>query len=111
MTNRDHLDDAEQLALLAILRLGATNAYGMAIRREVEERAARTTSIAGVYLTLERLELRGFISSELGEATPERGGRAKRYYTITSSGREALEKSLKSVWKMAEGYFPVPEGA
>jgi PadR family transcriptional regulator PadR len=108
MNKRDYLGEFEQLALLAILRLGA-NAYGMMIRREMEERAGRTTSIGALYLTLERMEEKGFITSELGESTPHRGGRAKRFFTLNPSGREALQKSLDAVLKMAEGHYPLPE--
>jgi len=108
MGKRDHLGEFEQLVLLAILRLGA-NAYGMTIRQEIEKRAGRTTSIGALYLTLERLEQKGLIRSEIGEATPERGGRAKRFLEVNPSGRQALKKSLEEVRKMAEGYFPLPE--
>ena len=108
MAKQDHLGEFEQLVLLAILRLGS-NAYGMTVRREIEERAGRATSIGALYLTLERLEQKGFINSAIGEATPERGGRAKRFFTINSTGRQALKKSLNEVRKMAEGFFPVPE--
>jgi PadR family transcriptional regulator PadR len=108
MSQRDHLGEFEQLVLLAILRLG-TNAYGMMIRREIEERAGRPTSIGALYLTLERLEQKSFIQSDLGEATPERGGRAKRFFTVNPSGREMLDKSLVAVRRMAEGYFTIPE--
>jgi len=73
MGSRDHLGEFEQLVLLAILRLGP-NAYGMTVRREIEKRAGRTTSIGSLYLTLDRLQQKGLIRSELGEATPERGG-------------------------------------
>lgn len=107
MDKRDHLGEFELLVLLAILRLGS-NAYGMAVRREIEERAGRKTSIGALYLTLDRMEQKGFIASEIGEATPERGGRAKRFFSINPSGREALKKSLKEVRKMAAGYFPIP---
>ena len=65
----------------------------MLIRRELEKRAGRKLRIGALYLTLERLEQKGFICSELGEATPERGGRAKRFFTLNPSGREALESA------------------
>jgi PadR family transcriptional regulator, regulatory protein PadR len=108
MAQRDYPGEFEQLVLLAILRLG-TNAYGMTIRREIEERAGRTTSIGALYLTLERLEQKDFVRSELGEVTQERGGRAKRFFSLNPSGREALRTSLDAVRKMADGYFPIPE--
>jgi PadR family transcriptional regulator PadR len=107
MEKQDHLGEFEQLVLLAILRLGK-NAYGMPIRREIEERADRTTSVGALYLTLERLEGKGFVRSELGEVTRERGGRAKRFFSLSASGSQALNKSLLSVQKMAAG-LPVPE--
>jgi PadR family transcriptional regulator PadR len=108
MDGRDRIGEFEQLVLLAILRLGPT-AYGMRIRLEIEERADRKTSIGALYLTLERLEQKGFIYSELGEVTPERGGRAKRFFTLDPAGREALRKSLDAVRKMTGGYLPLPE--
>jgi PadR family transcriptional regulator PadR len=108
MSQRDYLGEFEQLVLLAILRLG-TNAYGMTIRREIEERAGRPTSIGALYLTLERLEQKNLIQSDLGEATPERGGRAKRFFTVNPSGKEMLDKSLTAVRRMADGCYPLPE--
>jgi PadR family transcriptional regulator, regulatory protein PadR len=104
---RDHLGEFEQLVLLAILRLGA-EAYGMTIRREIEDRARRKTSIGALYLTLERLEEKGFVESRLGDATPERGGRAKRYFTVSPSGRQRLTQSITTFVKMADGLFPAP---
>jgi PadR family transcriptional regulator PadR len=108
MGKRDHLGEFEVLVLLAILRLN-TDAYGMAVWREIEERAGRKTSIGSLYITLDRLEEKGLISSEIGEATPERGGRAKRFFSINPSGRQALNKSLEEVSRMAVGVFDVPE--
>lgn len=108
MRQRDNLGEFEQLVLLAILRLG-TDAYGMRIRREIEERADRPTSIGALYLTLDRLEQKGFIDSDLGEATAERGGRAKRFFKVNPSGREMLRRSLLAVQKMAKGCFTFPE--
>jgi DNA-binding PadR family transcriptional regulator len=108
MSKRDHLGEFEQLVLLAILRTHG-DAYGMMIRREIEKRTGRNTSIGAVYLTLERMEQKGLVTSDLGEATPERGGRAKRFFTINPSGQQALKESLNAVRKMAEGHFPVVE--
>jgi PadR family transcriptional regulator PadR len=108
MGKRDHLGEFEQLVLLAILRTRG-DAYGMMIRREIEKRTGRNTSIGAVYLTLERMEQKGFVTSDLGEATPERGGRAKRFFTVNPSGRQALRESLNAVSKMADGLFPVTE--
>jgi PadR family transcriptional regulator, regulatory protein PadR len=110
MSQRDHLGEFEQLVLLAILRLGS-NAYGMKIRLEIEERTGRPISIGALYITLDRMKQKGFIQSDLGEATPERGGRAKRFFTVNPSGREILDKSLMAIQKMSEGYLPSPEAA
>ena len=102
MSQRDRLGEFEQLILLAILRL-KTDAYGMKIRLEIEERAKRPTSIGALYLTLERLEQKGFVQSVLGEATPERGGRAKRFFTVNPAGREMLRDSLNALHSMSKG--------
>src|SRR5947208_3133453 len=82
----------EEIILLAIARLG-DNAYGVTIRRTVEEVAERPTSIGAVYTTLERLEQKGLISSRQGEKTPERGGRAKRYFRLEATGERALQEA------------------
>jgi DNA-binding PadR family transcriptional regulator len=108
MGQRDYLGEFEQLVLLAIVRLGA-EAYGMKIRREIEERAKRPTSIGALYLTLERLEQKQFIQSEVGEATAERGGRAKRFFTVSSAGKAMLRKSLRAVQRLAIDSFSFEE--
>jgi len=108
MSRGEHLGEFEQLLLLAILRKNE-DAYGMMIRREIEQKTGRKTSIGAVYLTLERMEQKGLVTSNLGEATPERGGRAKRFFQISPAGRQALKQSLNAVRKMAEGQFPLPE--
>lgn len=74
---------------MAVFRLG-DNAYGMTVRQAVEEATQSFTSIGAIYTTLERLEKKGFVSSWQGEATPERGGKAKRYFKIEGSGVDAL---------------------
>lgn len=106
MSERDNLGEFEQLVLLAILRLG-DEAYGMRIRREIDERAGRPISVGAMYSTLDRLEQKGFVDSALGEATSERGGRAKRFFTVNPSGRQMLTRSLTAVGKMARGFFPI----
>ncbi len=81
MGKSDSLGEFEQVALLALIRL-RNNAYGASIRREIAERAGRDVSLGAIYTTLERLERKGFVSSARGAPTPERGGRAKRFYKI-----------------------------
>ena len=80
MANKEtYLGEFEQIVLLALIHL-KENAYGMTIRMEINERIGRDVSIGAVYTTLERLEKKGFIVSEIGETTPQRGGKAKRYF-------------------------------
>ena len=89
---RTDLGDMEHLVLLAILRLGP-DAYGIPILDEVSARSGREVSRATVYVALKRLEQKGLVTSRLGESTPERGGRAKRFFKIKPSGLKALRES------------------
>lgn len=97
-----HLGEFEQLVLLALLRL-SDGAYGVAVHDEIARRTGRRMSFGTVYATLSRLEAKGMIASRLGEATAERGGRRKRYFTTLAPGRRALERSLQGVLRMAQG--------
>jgi PadR family transcriptional regulator len=99
------LGEFEQLMLLALVRLG-DEAYGVRMRQEIEERTGRAISAGAVYTALERLEARGFVASALGEPTPERGGRRKRYYQLLPAGAEALGRSYAALSKMAHGLGP-----
>lgn len=89
---RTDLGDIEHLVLLAILRLGP-DAYGIPILDEVAARSGRDVSRATIYVALKRLEQKGLVSSRLGESTPERGGRAKRFFKLKPSGLKALRES------------------
>lgn len=102
MGERAYPGGFEALVLMAVLRLGE-NAYGKTIRQEVEERGERTAAIGAIYTTLERLEGKGFITSRKGEPTPERGGRAKRYFKIEGAGMAALEEMQRAHSRMLEG--------
>jgi DNA-binding PadR family transcriptional regulator len=98
---RVDLGDIEHLVLLAILRLGE-DAYGIPILDEVSARSGREMSRATVYVALKRLEQKGLVASKLGDSTPERGGRAKRYYRLKPSGLKALRESREmflSLWR------------
>jgi PadR family transcriptional regulator, regulatory protein PadR len=99
---RNKLGQFEEFVLLALVRLRA-NAYGAAIRREIAEQTGRDVSVGAVYSTLERLGRKGYVSSWLGEATPERGGRAKRYFKIEAPGAEALTAVTTAAARLAEG--------
>lgn len=101
MRKGDYLGNFDLMLLLALLRLG-DDAYGVTIARELEEQTGREVVVASVYATLDRLEERSLVASRLGEPTPERGGRAKRYFRITAAGRrEARDarRSLMNLWK------------
>ena len=91
----------ELMLLLALLRLG-DDAYGVTIAQELEQQTNHEVVVASVYATLERLRERGLVTSRLGDSTPERGGRAKRYFRITAAGiREVRDarQSLMNLWK------------
>jgi PadR family transcriptional regulator, regulatory protein PadR len=101
MPKRGYLGDFELMVLLALMRLGE-NAYGVPISREIEHQSGRSVALGTVYAALERLEEKDLVSSELGESTPERGGRAKRYFRITKKGlREVREarSALINLWQ------------
>ncbi|MGH2585393.1 MAG: PadR family transcriptional regulator [Dehalococcoidia bacterium] len=89
----------EQLILLALARLGS-DAYGMTVRQEIESRTGRSISLGAVYVTLDRLEQKGYISSHSGAPTPERQGRARRFFRLESPGRLALAQALDAVDRM-----------
>ena len=102
MARGDLLGSLEHIVLLALVRLG-DNAYGMTVRREIEARTGRDLSIGATYATLERLEAKGHIRSEVGEPTAERGGRAKRLFRIEASGEAALDASQLALRNMTAG--------
>jgi DNA-binding PadR family transcriptional regulator len=88
------LSRAEELVLLAVWHLGE-NAYGVAIRKYIIEMTREDWSIGAVYVPLDRLSKWGFLKPMQGAPTPERGGRSKRYYELTSTGREALNHTRR----------------
>jgi PadR family transcriptional regulator PadR len=97
-----NLGEFEQLTLLAILRLGDA-AYGVTIRAVLAERGGRTVAPGALYTALERLEAKGVITSRMGDPTPQRGGRAKRYVTVTAAGMEALKRALQAYERLLDG--------
>lgn len=96
------LGEFEQFVLLSILKLGES-AYGSAIRQLLAEAVNRDVTIGALYTTLERLEKKGLLSSEMGEVTPERGGRAKKYFKLTAQGNRALKRSKDALTSMWQG--------
>ena len=97
-----NLGEFEQLILLAILRLG-DRAYGVTIRTEISERAGRTVAPGALYTALDRLEDKGLVKSRVGDPTPQRGGRAKRFFTVTASGTKALARAQHAFQRLLEG--------
>ena len=95
------LGQLEQMIMLAVLHLGK-DAYGGAIRDELEERGGKSLALGTVYVTMKRLERKGLVRSWLGEPTAERGGKAKRFYAVEPAGVEALhaaQDALGRMWK------------
>jgi DNA-binding PadR family transcriptional regulator len=92
----------EQIVLLAVLRLKA-EAYGVSIRAEIAERTGREPTAGALYTTLDRLEKKGLLRSRTGEPTPQRGGRAKRYYRLTPSGTVAITRAQQAFRNMLQG--------
>ena len=97
-----NLGELEQLILLAILRLG-DDAYGATIRAELTSRAGRAISPGGLYTALERLETKGLVTSRMGDPTPQRGGRAKRYVKVSPAGVRALTRARRAYERMLDG--------
>jgi PadR family transcriptional regulator PadR len=98
--NREFVGQHELMVMLAVLRLGR-EAYGVPIAAEIAAKTGREMLQGSVYATLERLEAKGLVASRLGEATAQRGGRAKRYFKLTAEGvrqvREA-QRALEALW-------------
>ncbi|WP_321473499.1 PadR family transcriptional regulator [uncultured Paludibaculum sp.] len=97
-----NLGELEQMILLAILRL-RDDAYGVTIRSELAEQAGRTVAPGALYTTLDRLETKGLIASHMSDPTPQRGGRAKRHVTVTTAGRQALNRARTAYERLLDG--------
>ena len=102
---RHALGEFEHLVLLAALRLGR-NAYGASIIEEIERRAGRDVSQAQAYLTLKRLEKKGWLTGRQEEGDEVRGHRERRCFELTEAGRERLERSRDELARMWEGLAP-----
>lgn len=102
MGKGEYLGEFELVVLSAIAALPPQDAYGMNIRMHIEDRTGRSVSIGAVYATLRRLRDKGLVTSALGEPTPERGGRAKRFFTLRPAGADALEQAremFSTLWR------------
>lgn len=94
--------DFEELVILAILKLG-NDTYSVPIRETLEDATKRTVSIGALFVTLDRLVEKGFVESRQGDPLPERGGRAKRFFSVTGEGHRALEDAQAPRQKLLAG--------
>ncbi len=108
MSKGTYLGTFEEIVLLALMQVGE-GAYGMTIRRDIEDRSGRSVSIGAVYSTLDRLQAKGYISSRLADPSTVRRGRARRYFKVDPAGAEALRRSREVVNSMWEGLEPGPD--
>ena|SRR5215207_6463315 len=102
MASTPTLSNFELMVMLAIIRIG-DEAYGVSISREIQETTGSEVLLGSVYDALARLEEKGLITSALGEATPERGGRAKRHFRTTSKGLKLVRDTQQSLVKLWRG--------
>jgi DNA-binding PadR family transcriptional regulator len=99
------LGELEQVVLLALARVGADESYGMAIVQEIHRRTGRDVSVGAVYSALDRMERKGLLTSDTGAPSAERGGRARRLYSLREEGRSALvdaRRAYESLWQGLE---------
>lgn len=98
---KSSLGEFEEVVLLTVAVL-YENAYGISIKEDIEKRLARKISVGAMRTALSRLEKKGFLRSEFGDATPERGGKRKRFYKVTPHGKKALEQVMETRKKLWE---------
>ena len=108
MPKPNYLGEFELLVMLTVIRLGE-GAYGVPIAGEIEQQTGRGVAFGTVYSTLERLQKKGFVRSDLGDATPERGGRAKRYFRVTPTGLRTVRETKQTLSRLWRG-LPELEG-
>lgn len=102
MKNGRLLGGFETLLLLAVIRLD-DQAYGVTVREELRKHAGKDVAVGAIYTGLDRLAQKGFVESWAGEATPERGGRAKRFYRVTAAGIRAVRDTQDAIKKLSSG--------
>jgi PadR family transcriptional regulator, regulatory protein PadR len=106
--SREALGNFELMVMLALVRLGDT-AYGVPISKAIEKSTNREVLVGSVYAALERLEGKGFVTSQVGDPTPERGGRAKRYFRTTEKGLRQVRDTRGALIKLWQG-IPALQG-
>lgn len=102
MPTAPYLGEFELQVMLIVIRLGE-EAYGVPISHEIKERTGRNVAFATVYSTLERLQRKGLVTSHLGDPSPERGGRAKRYFRVTKAGLQAVREAKRNLVRLWRG--------
>lgn len=108
MREQSYLGEFELMVLLTIIRLG-DEAYGVPLTRELVKMRGRDVAIGSVYAALDRLELKGLVTSTLGESTPERGGRAKRFFRPTEQGLRSVHETRKVLSRLWRSLPPLKE--
>ena len=103
-----YLGEFEYAVLLAVLHLGE-DAYAVPVRELIEQRTGRPVARGALYTGLDRLEAKGCLKSRMGEATDERGGKAKRYYTVTQAGLKAIRATHDALASMTKGLESILE--
>ncbi len=94
------LAEFELLVMLAALRLGPREAYTVSIVVDIEQRTGRSVRRANVYTTLERLEEKGLVTTQLGDPRPERGGKARRFVTVQPAGFASVRVTTGAILSM-----------
>jgi PadR family transcriptional regulator PadR len=108
--SREGIGHFELTVLLAILRVG-DEAYGVPIAQRLQEATGREPLLGSVYAALDRLEAKGLVTSAMGEATAERGGRAKKYFRVTARGLRQVREVQESLVKLWSGVPQLGGGA
>ena len=98
-----NLGEFEFAVLGAIITVG-DEAYGIPVREIIEKKSARPIAVGAIYTTLSRLEKKGYVKSRTGDKTASRGGRAKRYYSVTPKGKEAIDVTVQAMRAAIEGF-------
>lgn len=110
MPRGEYLGEFEQMVMLAVARL-EREAYGIAILDEIRERTGTEVAVGSVYAALDRLERQGYVSSRVGDPTPERGGRAKRFFSLEPAGAYALGRARSAIDALWDGLELPTDGA
>lgn len=106
MSHRKYIGELEEVILLTVGILNE-EAYGLAVKQDIEARLGRKVSMGALHTALYRLEQKGYLTSQLGEATRMRGGKPKRFYKVTMPGQQILKHTMNDRQKL---WHSLPEG-